>query len=285
MNSQDNSLNINTFSELNEYSGKTFVIKYGGSIMDNQTAQDDFFQDVLTLTNLGINIVIVHGGGPEISKWLKKIGISSNFIKGLRVTDSITMEIVEMVLSGHVNKNLSLSLSKIGANAIGISGKDSNLIKAKKKYIYEKEEKFDLGFVGEVESINQNVLLSLIEESYIPVVSPVGFDLDGNSYNINADYAAASISGALKADKLIIMTDIEGVYTDINDPSTLLHSITAAEIKELIKNGIINGGMIPKLECCMEALEKGTKNVHLLDGRTKHSLLNGTITNCGTKII
>jgi len=285
MNPQDNLLDANNLLHLNKYTGKTFVIKYGGSIMDNQTAQHDFFQDVLTLSNLGINIVIVHGGGPEISMWLNKVGITSKFIKGLRITDAPTMEIVEMVLSGHVNKNLSLSLSKIGANAIGISGKDSNLIKAKKKYIYEKDEKIDLGFVGEVVNINDTVLLSLIEKNYIPVVSPIGCDLDGNSYNINADYAAASISGALKADKLIIMTDIEGVYTDINDSSTLLSSITAAEIKKLISTGIINGGMIPKLECCTNALEKGAKNVHLLDGRKNHSLLHGITTNCGTKII
>lgn len=285
MNFEDNSLHINTFPELNKYTGKTFVIKYGGSIINKEGAKEDFFQDVLTLSNLGINVVIVHGGGPEISKWLKRIGILSNFIKGLRVTDKATMEIVEMVLSGHVNKYLSSSLSKIGANTIGISGKDSNLIKAKKKYIYENDSQLDLGFVGEVESINKNVLLDLIEKKYIPVVSPVGCDSAGNSYNINADYAAAFISGILNAEKLIIMTDIDGVYTDINDPSTLLHSITSVEIKEFTKAGIISGGMIPKLECCMEALEKGTKNVHLLNGRKNHSLLNGIITNCGTKII
>jgi acetylglutamate kinase len=194
MENQTNYLNIETLLQINKLKGKTFVIKYGGSIMDNEEAQNAFIEDLLFLTNLGIKVVIVHGGGPEISRWLKKTGTENKFVKGLRVTDSATMEIVEMVLSGNVNKRLSSNLSRKGLNAIGISGKDSNLIKAKKKYVYENGNKLDIGFVGEVTSINKHVILSLLDKKYIPVISPIGCDAEGNSYNINADYAASFIS-------------------------------------------------------------------------------------------
>jgi acetylglutamate kinase len=285
MNKGNNELNIQELLQINKYKGKTFVIKYGGSIMDNEVAKKTFLEDLTLMTCIGIKVVIVHGGGPEINKWLKRTGTQSKFIKGLRVTDSATMEIVEMVLSGNVNKRLSSSLSISGLNAIGISGKDSNLIKAKKKYIYEDNYKFDIGFVGDIVDINTDILISLIKSNYIPVISPIGSDKEGNSYNINADYAAAFISGALKAEKLLIMTDIDGVYTDITDSSTLLSSITVEETKEFIEKGIIYGGMIPKLECCVAAINKGTRNVHLVDGRKKHSLLTNIIKNAGTKII
>jgi len=237
------------------------------------------------MTSIGIKIVIIHGGGPEINKWLKKAGVENKFIKGLRVTDSETMEIVEMVLSGNVNKKLSSNLSRKGLKAIGISGKDSNLIQAKKKFVYDGNNKLDIGFVGEVIDINTELLSNLLDNNFIPVISPIGTDKEGNSYNINADYAAAYIGGALKAEKLLIMTDIEGVYTDINDPSTLLSSITKEEIKEYINEGIINGGMIPKLECCIAAIDEGTKDVHLVDGRKKHNLLLNVIKENGTKIV
>ena len=266
-------LNIKDFLQINKYEGKTFVIKYGGSIMSNTAAKEAFVEDVALMTSVGIKVVIVHGGGPLISKWVKKTGGQNKFISGLRVTDHETMEIVEMVLSGNVNKKLSSILSIRGLNAIGISGKDSNLIEAKKKFIYEDNQKIDLGFVGEVVNINTQVLLNLLKSNYIPVISPIGSDKGGNSYNINADYAAAAISGVLKAEKLLIMTDIDGVYTDIMDPSTLLSSITVAETKEFINSGIIYGGMIPKLECCVSAINKGTKNVHLVDGRKKTQLI------------
>ena len=285
MNNQSNYLNIETFLQINKYKGKTFVIKYGGSIMNNIKAQDAFVKDLLLLTSIGIKVVIVHGGGPEISKWLNKTGVESKFIKGLRVTDSTTMEIVEMVLSGNVNKKLSSNLSRKGLNAVGISGKDSNLIKSKKKYIYENGDKIDIGFVGEVTSINKELIINLLNDDLIPVISPIGCDSEGNSYNINADYAAAFISGVMNAEKLLIMTDIDGVYKDIKDPSTLLSSITINEIKEYIESGIITGGMIPKLECCIDALDKGTKSVHLIDGRKEHNLLLNITNNSGTKII
>jgi acetylglutamate kinase len=271
--------------QLNILKGKTLVIKYGGSIMDNVLAQDAFIEDLLLLTKLGIHIVIVHGGGPEISKWLKKTGIESRFINGLRVTDSDTMEIVEMVLSGNVNKKLSSNISRKGLNTLGISGKDSNLIQVEKKYLYENDQKIDIGFVGEITTINHEILLKLIENSIIPVISPIGADVEGHSYNINADSAAAYVSGSLKAEKLLIMTDIDGVYTDIKDPSTLLPSITVDEIKRYSENGIITGGMLPKLECCINALVQGTHSVHLIDGTKKHSLLSELLNAGGTKIL
>lgn len=285
MNNEYNYLNIQTFLQVNKFKGKTFVIKYGGSIMDNLQAQDAFIDDLLLLTSIGIKVVIVHGGGPEISKWLKRTGIETNFVKGLRVTDSSTMEVVEMVLSGNVNKKLSSNLSRKGLNAIGLSGKDSNLIKAKRKYVYDNGNKIDIGFVGEVTSINKELLLNLIDNDIIPVISPIGCDIVGNSYNINADYAASFISGVLKAEKLLVMTDIDGVYKDINNPESILPSITVSEIKQYTEDGIITGGMIPKLECCVDALNKGTKSVHLIDGRKEHNLLFNISSNGGTKII
>ncbi len=285
MNILNDNSNKKDFLQMNKYEGKTFVIKYGGSIMSNDAAKEAFVEDVALMTSAGIKVVIVHGGGPLISKWVKKTGGENKFIKGLRVTEHDTMEIVEMVLSGNVNKRLSSILSLRGLNAIGISGKDSNLIQAKKKFVFEGSKKIDIGFVGEVTNINKKVLITLLKSNYIPVISPVGSDKEGNSYNINADYAAAAISGVLKAEKLLIMTDIDGVYTDITDPTTLLSSITVEETKEFINKGIIYGGMIPKLECCVAAINKGTKNVHLVDGRKKHSLLLNIIKNNGTKII
>lgn len=279
------SIHTGVFPELNEYNGKTFVIKFGGSIMDSEEAQDAFVEDLRLLKNAGIRIVIVHGGGPEISKWLKKTGTESIFIKGLRVTDSATMEIVEMVLSGNVNKKLSSFLSRKGLDAIGISGRDCNLIEARKKTLYDEGQEIDLGLVGEVVSVKKKILQSLIDSGCIPVISPVGSDAEGSAYNINADYAAGFISGALNADKLLIMTDIEGVYMDIKNPDTLLSSITVDEIKEYIGSKIINGGMIPKLECCMDAVLRGTKDVHLVDGRKKHCLISSIFGGCGTKII
>jgi acetylglutamate kinase len=281
----ESTIPIEMLPYLNKFKGKTFVIKYGGSVMKNKVAQEAFFNDVATLKNMDINIVIVHGGGPEISKWLDKIGIQSKWVNGLRVTDYYTMEIVEMVLSGDVNKKLSSHLSTRGLNAVGISGRDCNLIRAKKQYVYKGDEKIDIGFVGKIVNINKNLLLDFLDKNYIPVISPIGCDVDGNSYNINADFAAAFISGVLKAEKLIIMTDIEGVYRDINDPTTLLSTLTIEEIHEYIESGEITNGMIPKLECCAEAIEKGTKNVHLLDGRKEHSLILDLCSKSGTRIL
>jgi acetylglutamate kinase len=217
--------------------------------------------------------------------WLKKAGLESKFINGLRVTDQATIEIVEMVLSGKVNKKLSSNLSKKGLNTIGISGTDSNLIEAEKKYLDIDGKKVDIGFVGEITNINKDILLKLISSNMIPIISPIGSDFWGNSYNINADYAAAFISGALCAEKLLIMTDIDGVYIDINDPSTRLNSITVDEIKKYTDLGVITGGMLPKLDCCISALKSGTNSVHLIDGRIEHSLMSTLLNYNGTKNI
>lgn len=252
--------------------------------MKNDGAIKAFYEDVSLMRLVGINIIIVHGGGPEISKWLKKTGVATRFVNGLRVTDSNVMDMVEMVLSGHVNKNLAAGLSSYGINAVGISGRDCNLLKARKKYTYLNGEKLDIGYVGEVTNVNKALLTSILERGRVPVISPIGCDKEGNKYNINADYAASYISSALKAEKLIVLTDVEGVYKDFNDKSTLIPSLTPEEIKYYIELGVINGGMIPKMECCIEAIKNGTKNIHLLDGRKKHGLLLELVTSMGTKI-
>ncbi|MFT8315919.1 MAG: acetylglutamate kinase [Clostridium sp.] len=284
MKNEEGAVSLEPLPALSSLKGKTFVIKYGGSIMKNEEAQNAFLNDVATMRQYGVNIVIVHGGGPLISKWLNKTGIESKFVNGLRVTDENVMEIVQMVLCGMVNKDISLNLSLRGLNAIGVSGIDSKLIEAQKKYIYDNGEKIDIGFVGEVTNINETMLISLIKSGQVPVVSPVGYDKDGNKYNINADYAASFISSAIKADKLIILTDVEGVYEDINNKNSLIEYLTLDRIHDYIRDGIISGGMIPKMECCMEAIKNGTHNVHLIDGRKEHCLINNIFNNCGTII-
>lgn len=280
----EHSISFDALPYIKKFAGKTFVIKYGGSIMKNESAIKAFYEDVSLMKLVGINIIIVHGGGPEISKWLERTGANTKFVNGLRVTDSNVMDIVEMVLSGHVNKNLAAGLSCHGISAVGISGRDSNLIRARKKFTYVDGEKKDIGFVGEVTSVNKYLLQSILERGRVPVISPIGCDYEGNKYNINADYAASYISSELKAEKLIVLTDVEGVYKDFNDKSTLIPSLSPEEIKYYIEDGTITGGMIPKMECCMEAIENGTKNVHLLDGRIKHGLLLELVTSMGTKI-
>lgn len=285
MKKEEKSIELEPLPGLSNFKGKTFVIKYGGSIMKNSCAKQAFFKDVALMREHGINVVIVHGGGPLISAWLKKAGIESRFVNGLRVTDEEVMEIVQMVLCGMVNKNLSLSLSMQGVNAIGISGMDGKLIEAQKKYTYEKNKKIDIGFVGEVTNINERMIISLLKNGQVPVISPVGYDDKGNKYNINADYVASYVSSALNADKLIILTDVEGVYKDINDKNSLIPSLTPEKIEDYIEQGIISGGMIPKMECCMEAVKSGTKKVHLIDGRKEHCLINDIFYNKGTIIL
>lgn len=249
------------------------VIKYGGSITKDAITADAFMEDIAALKDMGLKLVVVHGGGPEINRMLDKLGLKGEFVGGLRVTDDQAMEVVEMVLSGRVNKDLTSKLLGKGVAAVGISGRDARLIEAEKLYLPEEGKKIDLGFVGEATGINSKLVCDLLELGYTPVVSPVGEDSEGNIYNINADYAAAAIGVSLGADSLIYLSDVDGLYSDINDKASLVNVITTAEIEELIGNGTISGGMIPKMKCCIEAVEKGVKSVCLIGGQRVHALL------------
>lgn len=273
---------IEALPYIRKFSKKTFVIKYGGSIMNNIQAKKAFIEDVVFLKLLGINVIIIHGGGPDISSLLGKLSIKSEFVNGLRVTDEATMEVVEMVLSGKVNKDLSGELCKQGINALGISGRDCSLMKARKVYSQIDGKEVDLGFVGEVEEINKEFINDLLDRGYLPVISPVAADYSGNIYNINADYAAAAISAALKAEKLILLSDVEGLYKDFNDKSTFISEATCVEIQRYMYEGSITGGMIPKMQCCIQAIQEGTKDVHVIDGRKEHSLLLEVFTDAGS---
>ena len=259
---------------IQKYQGKTIVIKYGGNAMINDTLKQQVMEDVVLLWLIGVKIVLVHGGGPEISDHMKKVGKEAVFVDGLRVTDKETMEIVQMVLAGKVNKGLVNLLEMKGGKAIGLSGLDGHMIKAKSK-----NEK--LGFVGEITHVDTRPIEDILEKGYIPVISTVGCDDEGNAYHINGDTAAAKIAGALGAERLIMMTDIDGILMDKNDPSTLIHEITIAESKKLYDDGIISGGMLPKVECCVNAIRGGVKNVIIMDGRVPHSILMELLTDEG----
>ena len=269
---------IEALPYIKNFSGKIFVIKYGGSAMKNKSIKAAVMQDIALLKLVGIYPVIVHGGGNEISEMMKKMGIEPKFMNGLRVTNKETMEVVEMVLSGKVNKEIVNEIQKHDIKAIGISGKDGNTIIAEKKII----DSYDLGYVGEIKKINPEILWNLIENDIIPVLSPVGKDEAGDTtFNINADNVAAAVAIALKAEKLVYMTDVEGVLGDVNDNASLISSIALSEVPSYFENGTISGGMIPKVECCVHAVKKGVKRVHILDGRIEHSLLLEIFTEKG----
>ena len=257
-----------------KYKEKIIVIKYGGNAMIDEHLKQLVMEDVVMLNSLGMKVVLVHGGGPEISGMLKKVGKESKFVNGLRVTDSETADIVTQVLAGKVNKNLVKQLNLAGGNAVGLSGLDSNLIEAR-------PINPELGYVGEIVSVNTDVILDLLAMGYIPVISTVGSDKEGHVYNINADTAAARIAGELNAEKFIAMTDIKGVLRDKNDDSTLMKYINVSELKSLEKEGIIDGGMIPKVQCCVEAIRRGVKYVVIIDGRIPHSILIEMLTDDG----
>lgn len=266
--------------------GKTIVIKYGGNAMINDDLKQAVMQDIVLMKLVGINPVVVHGGGPEITSMLKRVGKQTEFVGGLRFTDEETMEIAEMVLVGKINKEIVGQINKIGGKAVGLSGKDANLIQATKKMgkTYNdagSEEIHDIGFVGDVTKINPEILESLMKKDYIPVLAPVGVGPDGESYNINADTVAGAVAAALKADKFLLLTDVEGVFENYNDKSSLISVLTVDEAQTKIKNGVIDGGMIPKVECCMAALAGGVKNTHIIDGRQKHSILLEIFTDKG----
>ena len=259
---------------IKRYVGKTVVVKYGGNAMVNPDLKQQVMDDIVLLWLIGVKVVLVHGGGPEISSMMDKLGKKSEFVDGLRVTDKETVDIVQMVLAGKVNKTLVTLLEKRGGKAIGLCGMDGNLIRAKIKDPR-------LGFVGEVTSINKDPVMDILEKGYIPVISTLGSDDEGNAYNVNADTAAAHIAGALGAERFILMTDIAGILKDKDDPSTLIPEITIAHAKNLREEGIISSGMIPKVQCCLTAIEEGVKNVVIMDGRVPHSILMELLTNEG----
>lgn len=270
---------------IQEFTGKTVVIKYGGNAMINDTLKDEVMQDVALMKYVGIRPVIVHGGGPEITGFLKKVGKETEFISGLRVTDEETVEIAEMVLDGKINSDIVNLLNRRGVRAVGLSGKDASLIRAKKKLatVYEGEakKKVDIGYVGEIESVDTSIIVDLLRGGYVPVIAPIGVGERGESYNINADYVAAEVAGALQAEKLLFMTDIEGVYKDYTDKATLISTLTDVEAKEHIRTGIISGGMIPKVEACLRALAAGTEKTHIIDGRVDHAIILEVFTSAG----
>jgi len=259
---------------IKRYTGKTVVVKYGGNAMVNEQLKQQVMEDIVLLWLIGVKIVLVHGGGPEISDLMNKLGKKAEFVDGLRVTDKETVDIVQMVLAGKVNKTLVNLLEMHGGKAIGISGIDGRLIEAETK-----DER--LGFVGEVKKVHIKPVEDMLEKGYIPVISTVGCDKNGNTYNINGDTAAAFIAGALNAERLIMMTDIAGVLKDKDDPSTLIPEISLDEAEKLYKDGIISGGMIPKVDCCIEAIREGVKNVIIMDGRVPHSILMELLTDEG----
>lgn len=262
---------------IKQFNNKIVVIKYGGSAMVDETIKEQVIEDIVLMKLVGFKPVVVHGGGKEISKQLSALGMESEFYQGLRVTDKPTVEVVEMVLSGKVNKGIVQLIQNHDLNAVGISGKDAKTIKATKKQVEGK----DVGYVGEITEVNTGLLESLINNDFIPVIAPVGTDCTGETYNINADYAASAVAGALKAEKLIFLTDVEGVLKDVNDSDSLISVIDTSHVDQMIQNGIISGGMIPKVECCVDGIRQGVKNVHILDGRVEHSMLLEIFTQKG----
>ena len=259
---------------IKQYSGKIVVIKYGGNAMQTEQLKQQVMEDIALLWLIGVKVVLVHGGGPEISQMMNKLGKEAVFVDGLRVTDEETVDIVQMVLAGKVNKTLVNLIQTKGGHAVGVSGVDGGIIEAKMK-------NKKLGFVGEITKIRTQPITDLLEKGYIPVISTIASDRQGNTYNINGDTAAAHIAGALGAERMILMTDIAGILRDKDDPRTLIPHVTIADAKRLYDEGIISGGMIPKVDCCIEALTHGVKNVVIMDGRTPHSILMELLTDEG----
>lgn len=267
---------IEALPYIQRFNRKIIVVKYGGSAMVDEELKARVIQDVTLLKLVGFKPIIVHGGGKEISRWVGKVGMKPEFKNGLRVTDEATMELAEMVL-GKVNKSLVQLVESLGVRAIGISGKDGRLLSVKKKYANGE----DIGFVGDVTNVNADILYDLLEKDFLPIICPVGLDDDNNTYNINADDAACAIAEAVHAEKLVFLSDIEGVYKDKDDPSSLISELHVHEAEKLISDGYVGGGMIPKLQNCIDAIEEGVNRVHILDGRIPHSLLLEIFTNKG----
>ena len=260
---------------IQQFAGRTVVVKYGGAAMKDSMLKDKVIRDIVFMSCVGIRPVVVHGGGPEINSWLDKLGIEPQFKNGLRVTDSATMDVVEMVLVGRVNKELVSLINRAGGQAVGLCGKDGNLFNARP------EGQEGIGFVGEVTRVKINLLESLVNGGYIPVVSSVAADLEGQAYNINADTVAGELAAALGAEKLILLTDTAGILRDYKDPSTLIPKLNIQDARNLIDTGIVAGGMIPKVKCCVRSLSQGVKAAHIIDGRLPHALLLEIFTDAG----
>lgn len=265
---------VHALPYIRNYNGKVVVVKYGGNAMVSEELKDSVMRDIVLLSLVGVKVVLVHGGGPEITEMLHRLGKESIFVDGLRVTDQETVEIVQMVLCGKINKNLVNLIELKGGKAMGLSGVDGHMIQARQKDAR-------LGFVGEITGVNVQPITDVLEKGYIPIVSTVGCDEEGNVYNINADTAAARIAGQLQAECLISMTDIAGILRDKDNPNTLLPEISMSQAAELVEQGVISGGMIPKVECCVNALRWGVNKVFIIDGRIKHSILMETLTEEG----
>jgi acetylglutamate kinase len=261
---------------IQKFAGRTVVVKYGGAAMKDGSLKEGVIRDLVFMACVGIRPVLVHGGGPEINSWLEKIGIEPQFKAGLRVTDAATMDVVEMVLVGRVNKEIVSLINQAGAKAVGLCGKDGNLITARP------DGREEIGFVGEVSNVNVDILNTLVKSGYIPVVSSVAADENGQAYNINADTVAGEIAAALGAEKLILMTDTPGLMRDFKDPTTLIRQLDIQGARTLIDDGTVSGGMIPKLTCCIRSLAQGVKAAHIIDGRLSHSLLLEIFTDNGT---
>lgn len=284
------SILIESLPYIKKFYNKTVVIKYGGHAMVDEELKSSFALDIILMKYIGINPVIVHGGGPQINKFLEKMNIKSNYIQGMRVTDGDTMDVVEMVLVGKVNKEIVSLINLHGGKAVGLSGRDGDLVKAKKMQILKSQVKdappelIDLGRVGQVTDINSEILDVLDKEDFIPVIAPVGVGEDGRSYNINADLVAGAIAAQLGAEKLILLTDVKGV---LDKNSELITTITKGEVDSMIESGVVAGGMIPKIKCCLDAVNCGVKKAHIVDGRVKHAVLLEIFTNegVGTEIV
>lgn len=267
---------VETLPYIEKYSGKTMVVKYGGSAMKNERLKDSVMEDIILMSYVGINVVLVHGGGKEINKVLDKLNIENEFINGLRYTDEDTMEVVQMVLAGKVNKNLVAKINSKGGNALGLSGIDSNMLLCEKL-----KGNVDLGFVGKIKKVNAKVINDCLKNGYISVIGTVGVDEEGNTYNVNGDLAASAIASELKAEKLILLTDVPGLLKEPSMDESLISEIKKEDINILFENGTISGGMIPKVNCCLDALENGVRKVHILDGRMRHSIIMELFTDAG----
>jgi acetylglutamate kinase len=265
---------IHALPYIQKYTNKILVIKYGGNAMINEDLKRAVMGDIVLLSLIGVKVVLVHGGGPEINDLLGRLGKKSEFIDGLRVTDEETVEAVQMVLAGKINKNLVNLIGTVGGKAIGLSGIDGQMIQCHRMDLVH-------GYVGEIQKVNTKPILDVLDAGYIPVISTIGCDSEGNTYNINADTAAARIAGCLKAESLISMTDIAGLLRDTSDPNSLIRSVNVSEVPGLMRDGIISGGMIPKVECCVEAIRRGVNRVFIIDGRIPHSILIETLTDEG----